>query len=293
MTTRPDDLLRVRGLTVRYRRGGGRPPLTALDGIDLDLKVGETLSVVGESGSGKSTLGNAVLGLVAPAEGTIRFDGEDITHARPRRRRDLTRAIQVVFQNPHGSLNPVRTIQQTLEEPLIAHRTLTRAERRDEVAVALERVALDRDAAKRYPAQFSGGQLQRIAIARALMLSPRLLICDEAVSALDLSIQAQILNLLRDLQRQLHLSYLFVSHDLAVVRHISDRVAVLYRGHLLETGTAESVCERPSHAYTQALLAAAPVPDPARQRERRLRTSARFGSGPDGYSISPRDGAKR
>jgi ABC-type microcin C transport system duplicated ATPase subunit YejF len=199
---------------------------------------------------------------------SIRFAGEDITHASPRRRRALTRDIQVVFQNPHGSLNPVRTIGQTLEEPLLAHQTLNRAQRRAEVASALECVRLDPGAAARYPAQFSGGQLQRIAIARALMLSPRLIICDEAVSALDLSIQAQILNLLRDLQQELHLSYLFISHDLAVVRHVSNRVAVLYRGRLMETGIAHEVCEHPRHPYTQALLASAPVPDPTRRSGR-------------------------
>jgi oligopeptide/dipeptide ABC transporter ATP-binding protein len=267
-------LLEIRGLTVRYQRGRGRPPLTALHGVDLGVAAGETLSVVGESGSGKSTLGNAVLGLVASAAGTIRFAGEDLTHANPRRRRALTQDIQVVFQDPHGSLNPVRTIGQTLEEPLLAHRTLRRPQRRAQVAGALERVGLDAEAAARYPAQFSGGQLQRIAIARALMLSPRLIICDEAVSALDLSIQAQILNLLHDLQQELRLSYLFISHDLAVVRHVSDRVAVLYRGRLMETGTAQEVCERPRHPYTQALLAAAPVPDPAEQRRRRRQLSS-------------------
>jgi oligopeptide/dipeptide ABC transporter ATP-binding protein len=263
-----EPLLDIRGLTVRYRAGRGRPPLTALDDVDLTLAAGETLSVVGESGSGKSTLGNAVLGLVPPNAGCIRFAGEDITSASTRRRRQLTQDIQVVFQHPHGSLNPVRRIGQTLEEPLLAHRTMSRARRRAEVATALNRVQLDEDAATRYPADFSGGQLQRIAIARALMLSPRLLVCDEAVSALDLSIQAQILNLLRRLQHELGLSYLFISHDLAVVRHVSDRVAVLYHGRLMETGSVTDVCDRPAHPYTRALLAAAPVPDPGEQRRR-------------------------
>ena len=257
-------LLEIRGLTATYRRA--RHSITALDGVDLDIAAGETLSVVGESGSGKTTLGNAVLGLVPPTAGAITFAGQDITASRPR---SLTRDIQVVFQDPYGSLNPGRTIGQTLEEPLLAHRTLSRTQRRAEVAAALERVGLADGAASQYPARFSGGQLQRIAIARALMLSPRLVVCDEAVSALDLSIQAQILNLLRRLQRELGLSYLFISHDLAVVRHISDRVAVLYRGKLMETGPAAHVCNHPDHPYTQALLAAAPVPDPAEQRRRR------------------------
>jgi len=277
-----DSLLDVNGLTVRYAGGRGRAPLTALCDVDLTVAPGETLSVVGESGSGKSTLGNAVLGMVRPAAGTIRFAGEDIGHAGPRRRRQLTQDIQVVFQHPHGSLNPVRTIGQTLEEPLLAHRRSSRAERRAAVRAALERVRLDADAAAHYPAKFSGGQLQRVAIARALMLAPRLLICDEAVSALDLSIQAQILNLLRELQEELGLSYLFISHDLAVVRHISHRVAVLYRGRVMESGDAEEVCERPRHPYTQALLAAAPVPDPSRRRRRHVASAPTGGYAPTG-----------
>lgn len=274
-------LLEIRGLTVTYRRGRGRPPLTALDGVDLTVAAGETVSVLGESGSGKTTLGNAVLGLVPATAGTIRFAGEDIASASARRRRQLTQDIQVVFQDPHGSLNPVRTIGQTLEEPLLAHRTTNRARRRAEVAAALERVGLDPDTAARYPSQLSGGQLQRVAIARALMLSPRLVVCDEAVSALDLSIQAQILNLLRRLQRELRLGYLFISHDLAVVRHVSDRVAVLYQGRLMETGRVSDVCDQPAHPYTQALLAAAPVPDPDEQRRRRYDlTATRSGATP-------------
>jgi oligopeptide/dipeptide ABC transporter ATP-binding protein len=267
MTLSPN-LLEVRDLTVTYRRGRRQSELTALSAVSLTVAAGETLGVVGESGSGKSTLGNAILGVVTPAAGTIRFAGQDITAASATQRRRLTRDIQAVFQNPQGSLNPVRTIGQTLEEPLLAHRRTNRSERGAEVGAALERVGLDRDAAMRFPAHFSGGQLQRIAIARALMLAPRLLVCDEAVSALDLSIQAQILNLLGSLQRELALSYVFISHDLAVIRHVSDRVAVLYRGRLMETGSAADVCERPAHPYTRALLAAAPVPDPAMQRAR-------------------------
>ncbi len=215
----------------------------------------------------KSSQGNAILCRQTGSR-RIRQAGEDITAASPAQRRRLTRDIQEVFQNPQGSLNPVRTIGQTLEEPLLAHRHAKGAVRQAEVAAALERVGLDQGAATRFPAHFSGGQLQRIAIARALMLAPRLLVCDEAVSALDLSIQAQILNLLRALQSELALSYVFISHDLAVIRHVSDRVAVLYRGRLLETGTVADVCEQPAHPYTRALLAAAPLPDPAMQRAR-------------------------
>lgn len=270
------DLLQVRGLTVRYDRGRRRPPLTALDGVDLTIPSGRTVSLVGESGSGKSTVGNVILGLVRPTDGRVRFDGEDITAADARRRRRLTEDIQVVFQNPYGSLNPSRTVGQALAEPLLAHRDLDRGQVRARVAAGLSRVGLDPDAAGRRPGRFSGGQLQRIAIARALMLSPRLVICDEAVSALDLSVQAQILNLLRDLQRDLGLSYLFISHDLAVVRHVSHRVTVLHRGRVVEDGTVDEVCDRPRHPYTRALLDAAPVPDPIEQRTRRdRRISAR------------------
>lgn len=262
-------LLQVAGVTVRYEVGRGRPPVVALDDVALRVAAGETLGVVGESGSGKSTLGNVVSGLVAPVSGTVHFDGDDITRADARRRRGLTRDIQVVFQDPYGSLNPVRTVGQTLEESLVAHGRPRRGARRTAVAAALRRVGLDGDAAGRYPAHFSGGQLQRIAIARALVASPRLLVCDEAVSALDLSVQAQILNLLSDLQRTLGLAYLFISHDLAVVRHVSHRVTVLRRGRVVETGSAVQVCERPRDPYTRALLDAAPVPDPVRQRARR------------------------
>jgi oligopeptide/dipeptide ABC transporter ATP-binding protein len=263
-------LLEVEGLTVRYDRAAA----AAVKDLDLAVVDGQTVSVVGESGSGKSTLGNAVLGLVPPTAGRITFAGEDITHASARRRRALTADIQAVFQDPFGSLNPVRRIGQTLEEPLLAHEKVPKTQRRDRVAEVLALVGLDENAAGRYPAQFSGGQLQRVAIARALVLSPRLLICDEAVSALDLSIQAQVLNLLKTLQRELGLAYLFITHDLAVVRHLSDRVVVLYRGRVMETGTVNEVCEHPRHPYTRALLAAAPVPDPVEQRARRLASPA-------------------
>ncbi len=262
-------LLDVRGLTVRYRRGRSKPPLTALREVSLTVDSGETVALVGESGSGKSTLANAVLGLVPSAEGTIRFDGADITRASPRARRALTRDIQAVFQDPYGSLNPVRAIRQTLAEPLRAHERLDAATVTQRVRSGLERVGLSADAARMYPGQFSGGQRQRIAIARALMLSPRLIICDEPLSALDLSVQAQVLNLLKAMQRELGVGYLFITHDLAVVPHIAHRVVVLYQGRVVETGPVSQVCDDPRHPYTQALIAAAPVPDPAAQRARR------------------------
>jgi len=260
-------LLEVQGLRVDY--GRGRRRTTAVDGVDLDIAAGETLALVGESGSGKTTIGNAVLGVVPVAAGAIRFDGEDIAHATPRRRRELTSEIQVVFQDPYGSLNSMRTIRQTLVEPLIAHRRPGGAPARTQVEAALHSVGLDPDAADRYPGEFSGGQRQRIAVARALMLRPRLIVCDEPTSALDLSVQAQVLNLLKGLQRDLGISYLFITHDLALIRHVAHRVAVLFRGRVMETGPVDRVSDAPEHPYTRSLLAAAPVPDPVAQRDRR------------------------
>lgn len=277
--------LKVDSLTVRYRVGRGRPPLVALRDVSLAIAPGETVAVVGESGSGKSTLGNAILGLVPAAKGTILFEGEDITDATATRRRALTSHIQAIFQDPYGSLNPVRTIAQTLIEPLRAHQHLRVAEARGRVSEALETVGLTREDANRYPADFSGGQRQRIAIARALIVSPQLLVCDEPTSALDLSIQAQILNLLKKLQRDLGMSYLFITHDLALVRHMAGRVTVLYQGQVMETGESLGVSERPLHPYTQALLAAVPVVDPAEQRKRRrvlTGASERPLAGPEG-----------
>jgi ABC-type glutathione transport system ATPase component len=262
-------LLHVENLTVGYRTRRRASPVRALCDVSLDIGPGETLGLVGESGSGKTTLGNVVLGLVPADAGTIVFDGDDITVAGRARRRELSRHLQVVFQDPYGSLNPARTIGQTLAEPLLVHARLSRAERDQRVRDMLASVGLPDDAADRLPASFSGGQRQRIAIARALMPSPKLVICDEPVSALDLSVQAQILNMLRDLQRETGVAYLFISHDLAVVRHISDRIAVMNRGCIVESGPAAAIWESPHHPYTQALLAAAPVPDPATQRSRR------------------------
>jgi oligopeptide/dipeptide ABC transporter ATP-binding protein len=267
-------LLDIRDLVVEYQPG--RKTVTrAVSGVSMQVQPGETVGLVGESGSGKSTLGNAVLGLVPIRQGTIVFDGTDITHARYRERRALSEHLQVVLQDPYSSLNPVRTIGQTLEEPLNVHRTLRRIDRDELVRTMLQRVGLPAEAAGWYPAQFSGGQRQRIAIARALILSPRLVICDEPVSGLDLSVQAQILNLLLALQREFRLSYLFISHDLAVVRHVSHRIAVLYRGHVVEAGPAAQVYQAPGHPYTQALLAASPTPDPDDQEKRRAERHAR------------------
>ncbi|MGI5241846.1 ATP-binding cassette domain-containing protein [Dactylosporangium sp. CA-139066] len=260
-------LLELRGLTVNYGRGRRRIP-DAVSDVSLSVEPGETVALVGESGSGKSTIGNVVLGLVPATAGTVRFDGEDITAAGRRRRRMLTRHIQPIFQDPYGSLNPSRTIRQTLVEPLLAHGRAAAAAG-ERIAEVLDRVGLPADAADRYPDEFSGGQRQRIAIARALVAGPRLIVCDEPTSALDLSIQAQVLNLLRRLQRESGIGYLFITHDLALIRHVADRVVVLYRGRVMETGPAARVTREPQHPYTRALLAAAPVPDPVEQRRRR------------------------
>ena len=274
----PDPLLSVEQLSVTYPLPRRRVHSAAV-GVDLTVGAGQTVSIVGESGSGKSSVGNAVLGLVPAAAGTIRFAGQDITSATRAHRRALSADLSVVFQDPYRSLNPSRTIGQSLVEPLLVHRDLDRRSAADAVGRALERVGLPVDSAHRYPAQFSGGQRQRIAIARALVVEPRLIVCDEAVSALDLSVQAQVLNLLVSLQRETGVGYLFISHDIAVVRHVSHEVVVMQAGRVVEHGPAADVLNRPQHPYTQALLAAAPVPDPQRQRARReARAAALAGS---------------
>jgi oligopeptide/dipeptide ABC transporter ATP-binding protein len=238
--------------------------------VDVAVAPGETVGVVGESGSGKSTIGRAILGLSPVTHGTIAFDGVDITRADRRQRRALSSQLQVVFQDPYSSLNPARTVGQTLAETLSVHERLDRSAIRERVGMRLENVGLPADVGDRFPDQFSGGQRQRIAIARALIVSPKLVICDEAVSALDLSVQAQVLNLLADLQEQLRLSYLFITHDLEVVRHVSNRVVVLYCGQVMETGATALVHDHPAHPYTRMLLRATPLADPALQRARRM-----------------------
>ena len=271
-----DLLLDVRDLSVEYSRGWRRTPLRAVDGVSFSLPTHETLGLVGESGSGKTTIGRAILGLTPVAGGVIRFDGEDITKASSRQRRELSSALQVVFQDPHSSLNPTRTVGQTLAEVMRVGGRPSRDEVEKRVSEMLQRVGLPPDAARRYPTNFSGGQRQRVAIARALMRQPRLVICDEPTSALDLSVQAQVLNLLHELQQEFELSYLFISHDLAVVRHLCHRLIVLYQGRIMEQGDAATVYASPRHPYTQSLLTAAPVPDPEEQRQRRdarLRTT--------------------
>jgi oligopeptide/dipeptide ABC transporter ATP-binding protein len=249
-------LLDIQDLTVEYR--ARRQRVAAVSGVSLAIAAGETLGVVGESGSGKTTLGRAILGLAPVTSGQISFAGQDITRLRGRARRGLARDIQVVFQDPYSSLNPAMPVSAILAESLRARGALPAAETAQRVRDALEQVALPAAAAGRYPAAFSGGQRQRLAIARALMPGPRLVICDEAVTALDVSVQAQVLNLLRDLQQRLLFCYLFIGHDLDVVRFMAHRVLVLYRGQVMEHGPATIVSRRPRHPYTQALLAAAP-----------------------------------
>jgi peptide/nickel transport system ATP-binding protein len=262
-------LLTVSDLRLRYPGGGFRKPSPeVLKGVSLEIAPGETLGLVGESGSGKTTLGRAVLGLAAPTGGSIVFAGKDITHMPQRQRRPLAQDLQVVFQDPYTSLNPALQIADILSEPLIAQ-GIDANEARKRVGELLDRVQLPANAAERYPREFSGGQRQRVAIARAVALKPKLIVCDEPVSALDLTTQSRVLELLIELQRSTGVSYLFITHDLSVVRHISHRVAVMYRGELVETGPVAEVTNNPKNEYTQRLLLAAPTADPDRQRERR------------------------
>lgn len=266
-------LLRIEDLKVHFpvRTGGiqGKKALVkAVDGLSLTVDVNETVAVVGESGSGKSTTGNAVLGLAPVTEGRVLFEGRDITALDGKARKELWRDLQVVFQDPVSALNPRLTIAQSIAEPLIIHGWKKDAIRR-RVDEMMALVGLNEEQRARRPAALSGGQRQRVVIARALALNPRILICDEPVSALDVSIQSQILNLLLRLQRELGLSYLFISHDLSVVRHIADRVAVMYLGVIVEEGPADRVFAEPLHPYTEALLSAIPMPDPALRNSRK------------------------
>jgi peptide/nickel transport system ATP-binding protein len=262
-------LLSVEGLSVDFHSGGlRRRSFRAVDDATFHIDQGETLGLVGESGSGKSTIGRAVLGLAPVAEGTIRFQGQDITRLSRSRRRKSAGGIQVVFQDPYSSLNPSMTIGEILAEPLIA-RGIRRADALERISTLLRQVGLPADARSRHPRQFSGGQRQRIAIARALALEPPLIVCDEPVSALDLTTQSIVLDLFIDIQRRTGVSYLFVSHDLAVIRHISHRVAVMRRGELVEVGDGDQVTSKPEHPYSQRLLLASPVSDPTEQEQRR------------------------
>ncbi|MPZ63278.1 MAG: ATP-binding cassette domain-containing protein [Propionibacteriales bacterium] len=266
-------LLDVRDLVVHFdaraamfRRG--RQTARAVDGVSFSVDAGETLGLVGESGCGKSTTGRALLKLVKPTAGSVSFQGEDLLATRGRDLKRLRRGLQAVFQDPYDSLNPRMRIRDIVGEPLIIHGLATGATRRRQILELMERVGLSEDLANRLPAELSGGQRQRVGIARALAVNPSFIVCDEAVSALDVSVQAQVLNLLRRLQQDLGLSYLFISHDLSVVRHVSDRVAVMYAGKLAESASSEVLYARPYHPYTLSILAAAPVADPDVERRR-------------------------
>jgi peptide/nickel transport system ATP-binding protein/oligopeptide transport system ATP-binding protein len=265
-------LLEVRNLTKEFTRSKGlfgRPTIVrAVDDATFEIAKGETFGLVGESGSGKTTTGRCILRLTEPTSGEVRFRGEDVLAFPKRRLREARRQMQIVFQDPYSSLNPRMRVEQIVEEPLVIHRIGTRPERRARVRELFELVGLDPSQLSRYPHQFSGGQRQRISLARALALNPSLVIADEPVSALDVSVQAQVVNLLMDLQEQLELTYLFIAHDLRLVRHICGRVAVMYLGRIVEMGETEAIFAAPAHPYTRALLSAVPVPDPNVPRAR-------------------------
>jgi len=252
------DLLQVEDLKTYFRARHGGGTVYAVDGVSLTLRRGETLGVVGESGCGKSTLGRSILRLIEPTSGRIVFDGQDLRALDARALRALRRELQMVFQDPYASLDPRMKVGAIIEEPLVVHGIGDRRARRERVARLLEMVGLSPETAGLYPHEFSGGQRQRIGIARSIAVNPKLVVADEPVSALDVSIQAQVLNLLADLRAELGLSYIFIAHDLAVVEHISDRVAVMYLGRIVESAAAEELYARPSHPYTQALLQAIP-----------------------------------
>ena len=265
-------LLDVRNLVKEFTRKQGlfraASGVRAVDDVTFSIDAGETFGLVGESGSGKTTTGRCILRLIEPSSGEVEFKGENVLGFDRTRMRLARRDMQIVFQDPYSSLNPRMRAGDIVEEPLVIHRVGTRVERKARVAELFELVGLDPDHRTRYPHQFSGGQRQRIGLARALALHPSLIIADEPVSALDVSVQAQVVNLLMDLQQRLSLTYLFIAHDLRIVRHICERVAVMYRGRIVEMGVTEALFESPAHPYTKALLSAIPVPDPGASRQR-------------------------
>jgi oligopeptide/dipeptide ABC transporter ATP-binding protein len=264
------DLLTVKNVTKYFPLKGGRGTVHAVDDVSFSLKHGKTIGVVGESGCGKSTLARVLLRLIEPSSGNIFLDGSDLGKLSPKNLRTKRREMQIIFQDSYASLDSRQKIGNIIAEPLVVHRMGNRMKRRDRVAQLLDMVGLEPAAAKRYPHEFSGGQRQRIGIARAIALEPKLVIADEPVSALDVSIQSQVLNLLVDLRKQLGLSYIFISHDLAVVEHICDTIAVMYLGEIVEMADGETLFKEPKHPYTQALLSAIPRPDPKRRGNPRI-----------------------
>ncbi|MDQ3906925.1 MAG: dipeptide ABC transporter ATP-binding protein [Acidobacteriota bacterium] len=262
------ELVRVRGLFKHFPVAGSDDVVRAVDGVTFDIYRGETLGLVGESGRGKSTVGRCLLRLIEPTRGEVYFEDEDVLSLSGKDLRALRREMQIIFQDPYASLNPRMKVRDIVGEPLLVHGVGSKRERRERVAELLAKVGLDPGYMNRFPHEFSGGQRQRIGIARALALNPKLIVADEPVSALDVSVQAQVVNLLEDLQREFNLTYLFISHGLAVVEHISDRVAVMYLGRIVEIASAADLYANPLHPYTRALLSAIPIPDPERKRER-------------------------
>ena len=268
VSTNHQQLVNVRHLVKHFPVEGSDDVVRAVDGVSFEILRGETLGLVGESGCGKSTVGRCLLRLIEPTAGEVNFEGRDVLSLSRGDLRELRREMQIVFQDPYASLNPRMKVGDIVGEPLVIHKIGTKSEQRERVGELLRRVGLDPDYRKRYPHEFSGGQRQRIGVARTLALNPKLIVADEPVSALDVSVQAQVVNLLQDLQKEFGLTYLFISHGLAVVEHISTRVAVMYLGRVVEIARAAELYLRPLHPYTQALLSAIPVPDPTRKRER-------------------------
>jgi oligopeptide transport system ATP-binding protein len=266
-------LLEVRGLKKYFPVGGGlfsrrKGEVRAVDGVDLKVEAGETLGLVGESGCGKSTLGRAILRLIEPTDGEVVFEGKNLSKLSPRELRDMRREMQIIFQDPYASLNPRMRVGDIVGEGLEIHKLAAGRKKRDRVMELLRQVGLREEHYGRYPHEFSGGQRQRIGIARALAVNPRFIVADEPVSSLDVSIQAQIINLLQELQEKMHLTYFFISHDLRVVEHISHRVAIMYLGKIVEIAPSDKIYQEAKHPYTRALLSAVPMPDPERKKER-------------------------